>query len=55
MSEIISWPSRLSSVIEFGSTRPDVDGAFFATMNSNFGDLVDAFRRHSVRAPEQPF
>jgi hypothetical protein len=53
ISEIISWPSRLASVIEFRSTRPDIDGAFFVTISSNFGDLVDAFRRHGVTLPER--
>jgi hypothetical protein len=48
LSEIIYWPSRLASMIEFCSTRRDVDGAFFLTMNSNFRDLVEGFRSHGV-------
>jgi hypothetical protein len=48
ISEIRCLPSRLASMIEFRSTRPDVDGAFFVTMNSNFRALVDMFRSHGV-------
>jgi hypothetical protein len=48
ISEIRCFPSRLASMIQFCSTRADVDGAFFVTMNSNFGDLVVVFRDHGV-------
>jgi hypothetical protein len=47
-TEIKTLPSRLASMIEFRSTRPDVDGAFFVTMNSNFAELVNLFRSHGV-------
>jgi len=48
VSGIKTFPGRLASMIEFRSARPEVDGAFFVTMNSNFGDLVVVFRGHGV-------
>lgn len=48
VSEVRTFPSRLASMIEFRSGRRDVDGAFFVTMNSNFGELLAVFRGHGV-------
>jgi hypothetical protein len=48
IAEIRTLPSRLASMIEFRSTRPEVDGAFFVAMNSKFGELVNLFHSHGV-------